>query len=103
MKTPRTEATVRPWSRFADGVLATLIGHGLLIVYGAFTVGLEIAVPWCWLMLGVLQVFYVVPLMLAFAITGRVGALLGTVVLAAGTAAPLFLIQLTGGMKVFPF
>ena len=50
-----------------------------------------------------MQLLYVVPLTLVFALTGRVGALLGTIVLAMATATPVALVKLTGGMKVFPF
>jgi len=103
MRTTHDAVAVRPWSRFADGVLATAIGHALMVAYGAFTVGLEVAVPWAWLILGVVQLFYVVPLLLTFAIAGRPAALLGVVVAAAATAAPLCVISLSGGLKGMPF
>jgi hypothetical protein len=103
METTRAAVPVRLWSRFADGVLAAAIGHGLMVTYGICTAGLEAAVPWAWLLFGVAQLVYVVPLLLAFAITGRPAAVLGVAAAAAATAAPLFVIRLTGGLNVLPF
>lgn len=103
MRTPRTPPLVRPWSRFADGVLSVLIGHVAMLAYGVLQYGAEAVVPFGWLLLGAVQLFYVVPLALAFALTGRVGAVVGVGALALMTAAPMLLVTATGGIKVLPF